>query len=79
MLKKAYMDFRDTCGDPQSVAVSSWDSDMIKATYTDGIVNDPNGTGQSNNSAYYLLNQQPRQLDEVSKYQHIPFSSIMPL
>jgi hypothetical protein len=25
------------------------------------------------------LNQQPRQLDEVSKYQHIPFSSIMPL
>lgn len=45
LLRKAYMDFGDACGDKYSLADSSWDSHMVKATYTDGIVNDINGTG----------------------------------
>lgn len=45
MLEKAYMDNRDKCVNSSSVAISSWDSDMVKATYTDGIINDPNGKG----------------------------------
>jgi hypothetical protein len=46
MLEKAYMDKRDIC-DSNSVANSSWDSDMHKGTHTDGIINDPNGKGSS--------------------------------
>lgn len=46
MLEKAYMDNRDKCVNSSSVAKSGWDSDMVKATHTDGIINDPNGKGE---------------------------------
>ncbi|XP_053402309.1 uncharacterized protein LOC123539994 [Mercenaria mercenaria] len=45
MLEKAYMDNRDKCVDRNSVAISSWNSSMEKATHTDGIINNPNGQG----------------------------------
>lgn len=44
MLKKTYMDGGITCP-PEDVPDSSWDSNMQKATFTDGVVNDPNGKG----------------------------------
>ncbi|KAL4238202.1 hypothetical protein ACF0H5_002914 [Mactra antiquata] len=44
MLKKAYIDFATSC-DRSRAFDSSWDSDMRKATFTDGIVNDINSTG----------------------------------
>ncbi|KAL4238204.1 hypothetical protein ACF0H5_002916 [Mactra antiquata] len=45
MLKKAYMDFVIPCNKTEAAYDSSWDSDMTKATFTDGIVNNINSTG----------------------------------
>lgn len=43
MLKMAYSD--NKCNSNGNVAVSEWDSRFVKATYTDGIINDPNSNG----------------------------------
>ena len=45
MLKKAYID-GPQCHGGESVVDSAWSSDQEKKTYTDGIINDPNGKGE---------------------------------
>ena len=43
-MKKPYLD-HTPCTDRLALQDSPWSSNMEKKTYTDGIVNNPNGTG----------------------------------
>ena len=45
-LKKAYID-GPQCPGGEDMADSAWSSNQEKKTYTDGIINNPNGTGKS--------------------------------
>lgn len=44
MLKMAYSD--NKCYVNGDVAVSDWSGQLVKATYTDGMINDPTGNGK---------------------------------
>lgn len=44
-LKKAYID-GPQCPGGENMADSAWSSDQQKKTFTDGIINDPNGKGR---------------------------------
>ena len=43
-MKKPYLD-APPCTDSQLLADSPWSSNIDKMTFTDGTINDPNGTG----------------------------------
>ena len=53
MLRKAYIDNR--CGNDSDVVDSPWSSDVMKATHTDGVINDPNGQGGNRQPNYLLM------------------------
>ena len=51
LLKKALIDADGHCPQVESTADSSWFSEQVKKTYSDGGINDPNNPGkmQENN------------------------------
>ena len=55
MLRKAYID-REACTPDSTVVLSNWTSNMQKATFTDGVINDPiNGTGRLKISSIHQI------------------------